>query len=62
MPDWIAYVKVLMVLLLQGRTPPTIGPGTFLAAWISWVVVPAVALLIGGVLLQWFYNNREHNN
>jgi hypothetical protein len=58
----IAMVTTLaIVLLLQGRTPPALGPGTFVAAGISWVVVPAVALLSGDILLQWFYSKHEQS-
>jgi hypothetical protein len=58
----IAMVATLVIMLmLQGRTPPALGPGTFVAAGISWVLVPAVALLSGDVVCQWLYNRREQS-
>jgi hypothetical protein len=59
----IAMVVTLAgALLILGRTPPVLTPGAVLAAGISEVVVPAVALLMGDMLFQWIYNKREQDN
>ena len=54
-------ITLASVLLLLGRTPPVLTPGAFLAAGISEVAVPAVALLMGDMLFQWIYNKREQS-